>query len=181
MGMSVIWATIREHEGYIQIQTQRAKGTSFDIYLPVTEEMPQMTSTSKENITIPGNEKILVVDDMKEQRELAEEILVKLGYQVRTAASGEEAVEISRRDTIDLILLDMVMDPGIDGLETYKRILEFQPKQKAIIVSGYSETERVKQALELGVGAYIKKPYTVEKINSVLREELNSNNSKSAD
>ena len=64
------------------------------------------------------------------------------------------------------------MDPGIDGLETYKRTLELHPKQKAIIVSGFSETKRVKEAQRLGAGAYVKKPYMLEKIGLAIRDEL---------
>ena len=70
------------------------------------------------------------------------------------------------------LILDMIMDPGIDGLETYKRILELHPKQKAIIASGFSETDRVKEAKKLGAGAYVKKPCVLEKIGVVIKEEL---------
>ena len=72
----------------------------------------------------------------------------------------------------DLIVLDMIMDPGIDGLETYKRILKIHPDQKAVIASGYSETDRVREAQRLGAGDYIKKPYTIEKISTAIRAEL---------
>ena len=64
------------------------------------------------------------------------------------------------------------MDPGIDGLETYRQILEFKPEQKAIIASGFSKTIQVKQALELGAGQYINKPYTIEKIGLAVKNEL---------
>jgi DNA-binding NarL/FixJ family response regulator len=66
----------------------------------------------------------------------------------------------------------MIMDPGIDGFETYKRILEFHPQQRALLVSGFSETERVKKAQRLGAGAYVKKPYSMEKIGQAIRGEL---------
>jgi len=74
-------------------------------------------------------------------------LLEKLGYQVNALSSGEDAVEYLKNQTADVLVLDMLMDPGIDGLETYKRILKTHPNQKAIIVSGFSETDRVKQAL----------------------------------
>ncbi len=70
------------------------------------------------------------------------------------------------------MILDMIMKPGIDGLETYKRIIKLHPNQKAIIASGYSETDRVKEAKRLGAGEYIKKPYTLEKIGIAVKEEL---------
>jgi DNA-binding NtrC family response regulator len=113
-----------------------------------------------------------VVDDVKEQREIASKILLQLGYSVKTAESGEEAVELLKKDTVDLVVLDMIMPPGIDGLETYERIIGLHPKQKAIIASGYSETDQVKKAQRLGAGEYVKKPYTVQKIGLAIKTEL---------
>ena len=99
-------------------------------------------------------------------------MLKKLGYSVTAFSSGEEAVEYMKDKSVDLLVLDMIMDPGIDGLETYKRILEFHPNQKAIIASGFSETDRVKEAQKLGAGTYVKKPYVLEKIGITVRTEL---------
>ena len=107
---------------------------------------------------------ILIVDDVKEQREIVSSMLEQLGYPVATVSSGEEAIEYLKSRSADLIILDMIMDPGIDGLETYRRILKLHPWQKAIIASGFSETERVREAQNLGAGEYIKKPYTMEQI-----------------
>ncbi len=112
------------------------------------------------------------MDDIKEQRELASMILGNLNYRVATAASGEDAVEYLKSHRADLIVLDMMMDPGMDGLDTYKSILEIHPKQKAIIVSGFSESDRVQAAQSLGVGAYLRKPYIMEKLGITVRKEL---------
>ena len=95
-----------------------------------------------------------------------------MSTQVTTAASGEEAVEYMKNNLADLIVLDMIMDPGIDGRETYERIISLHPNQKAVIASGFSETDDVKAAQELGAGQYIKKPYTLEKIGIAVRDEL---------
>ena len=95
-----------------------------------------------------------------------------LGYFATSVSSGEEAVGYIKNNSADLLVLDMIMDPGIDGLETYKRILGLRPGQKAIIASGVSETDRVREAQELGAGKYIKKPYTLEKIGIAVKEEL---------
>jgi CheY-like chemotaxis protein len=120
-----------------------------------------------------GNgESILVIDDVEEQREVASEMLGKLGYSVATVSSGEEAVDYMKDNSVDLLVLDMIMDPGINGLETYKRILDLHPGQKAIIASGFSETENVKEAQRLGAGAYLKKPYMMEKIGVAVKAEL---------
>ena len=81
-------------------------------------------------------------------------------------------MEYLKENKADILVQDMIMDPGIDGLETYRRVLEINPKQKAILVSGFSETDRVKEAQKLGAGAYVKKPYVMEKIGVAIRDEL---------
>ncbi len=77
-----------------------------------------------------------------------------------------------KNNSADLLVLDMIMEPGIDGLETYKRILKFHPGQKAMIVSGFSETDRVKETQKLGAGTYLKKPYLLEKFGLAVKDEL---------
>ena len=115
---------------------------------------------------------MLIVDDVQVQREIATDILTRLGYRVDAVASGEEAVDYLKSQTADLLILDMIMDPGMDGLATYKQILKYHPAQKAIIASGFSESERVKEAQKLGAGAYVKKPYLMEKLAAAVKEEL---------
>jgi CheY-like chemotaxis protein len=109
---------------------------------------------------------------VKEQRDLIVAMLSELNYSATSVPSGEAAIDYIRAGQADLLILDMIMDPGLDGLETYRRILEFRARQKAIIVSGFSETERVRQALALGAGAFVKKPYVLEKIGVAVRREL---------
>ncbi|MCG6536617.1 MAG: response regulator, partial [Syntrophales bacterium LBB04] len=120
-----------------------------------------------------GNgESILIVDDIKGQRDLAATMLQKLNYNVASVPSGEEAVAYLKEHEADLMLLDMIMDPGMDGLDTYKKVLEIHPRQKAIIVSGFSETDRVIAAQALGAGAYVRKPYVIEKLGLAVKKEL---------
>jgi CheY-like chemotaxis protein len=173
LGMAVVWGTVKDHKGYIDIQSAVGKGTTFTLYFPVTrkEVMERITTGSIEDYRGNG-ESILVVDDVEEQRELASGMLKKLGYSISTVSSGEEAAEYLKKNKVDLILLDMIMDPGIDGLETYEQILEMYPEQKVIIASGFSETERVTEAQRLGAGAYVKKPFLLEKIGLAVKEEL---------
>ena len=120
-----------------------------------------------------GNgESILIVDDVEDQRQIAFGMLKELGYSVVSVSSGEEAVEYLTTNKVDLLLLDMIMDPGMDGLDTYKKIIELHPGQKAIIASGFSETDRVKELQSLGAGAYIRKPLLLEKIGLAVKKEL---------
>lgn len=173
LGLSVVWGTVKDHDGYIDVQSEDGKGSTFTIYLPATRE--ELTGdeqkTSPEQYMGKG-ETILVVDDVKEQREVATSMLTRLGYRVEAVSGGEEAIAYLKSNKADLIVLDMIMDPGMDGLETYQRVLAINPEQKAIIVSGFSETDRVKNALELGAGAYVRKPYILEKIGTAIRKEL---------
>jgi len=99
-------------------------------------------------------------------------MLKKMGYNVISVPSGEEALVYMKENAADLLVLDMIMNPGMDGLETYKKILQFHPDQKAVIASGYSESDRVKEAQNMGAGAYIKKPYSYEKIGLAVKGEL---------
>ncbi|MEI6425268.1 MAG: response regulator, partial [Lentisphaerota bacterium] len=115
---------------------------------------------------------LLIVDDVKDQRDLAARLLTSLNYKVSSVPSGEEAINYLKENKVDLLVLDMIMDPGMDGLDTYKGVLEINPMQKAIIVSGYSESERVKSAKIIGVGAYIRKPYIKEKLGLAVQKEL---------
>ena len=117
-------------------------------------------------------ERILVVDDEPTQREIASELLARLGYQVVVAASGEEAVALTGRERFDLVVLDMIMAPGMGGRETYAAILSRQPGQRAIIASGYAETEDIRLTLEMGAGEAVLKPYTIESFGRAVRDEL---------
>ena len=173
LGLAVVWGTVKDHNGYINVQSEEEKGSIFTIYFPVSWEDAARTEASPATEEYMGHgESILVVDDVKEQRELAVNMLARLGYQVATAASGEEAINYLRKNNADLVVLDMIMDPGIDGLSTYEGILEIKPGQKAVIVSGFSETERVKKAQGLGAGEYVRKPYILKNIALAIRKEL---------
>ena len=173
LGMAVVWGTVKDHKGYIDVKSTEDQGSKFTLYFPaVRQELPSEKSVLSFEDFMGKGESILIVDDVKDQREIVSAMLKKLGYSVATVSSGEEAVEFMKNNSADLLLLDMIMEPGIDGLDTYKKIIELNPGQKAIIVSGFSETERVKEARRLGVRSYIQKPYLIETIGQVVRAEL---------
>jgi PAS domain S-box-containing protein len=173
LGMAVVWGTVKDHKGYIDLQSTEGNGTTFTLYFPVTREsLADDQSTGQADQNQGKGEKILVVDDIEEQRMIASLMLKKLGYDVSSVPGGEEAIGFLQDHSADLIVLDMIMDPGIDGLETYKQILQINPHQKAIIASGFSETWRVKEAQRLGAGTYVKKPYTIDKIGQAVTAEL---------
>jgi len=179
LGMSVVWTTLKDYKGCIDIQSALGKGTTFILYFPVTRRdlIKKRSAVPVEEYKGHG-ESILIVDDVQEQLDVANMILTTLGYSVSTVSCGEEAVEHIKNNAVDLVVLDMVMSPGMDGLETYRRILELHPHQKAIISSGYSETEDITKCLELGAGQYIKKPYTLENFGIAVRHEIDRNTSQ---
>lgn len=173
LGMAVVWGTVKDHNGFIDIQSREGIGTSFKLFFPATsKQIPDRLENQSYKDYMGNGESILVIDDVKEQRNITTKMLSKMGYLVDTVSSGEEAIEYLKTRKMDLVILDMIMDPGLDGLETYKKIIEYCPNQKAIIASGYSETERVREAQKLGAGSFVKKPFLMENIGLAVRKEL---------
>ena len=172
LGLAVVWNVVQDHKGYIDVTTDK-QATTFKLYLPITREPLLRRPLSTHIIVYQGNgESILVVDDVPSQREITSKMLDTLGYRTEAVSSGEAAVEYLNSHAVDLVLLDMIMDPGINGRETYARITKINPFQKAILVSGFAETEEVRAAQNLGAGRYIRKPITLEKIGRAVKEAL---------
>jgi signal transduction histidine kinase len=172
LGMTVVWDTVNQHKGYIEVDSKQGCGTSIAVYLPITDQelVPSQDASAHENLKGDG-EHILVVDDVPEQREIATAIFEELGYTSDAVKSGESALEYLERQQADLLLLDMIMDPGMDGLETLRRVLARHPDQKAVIASGYTKNERVREALKLGA-TFINKPYQLQEIAKAVRARL---------
>ena len=175
LGMAVVWGTVKDHKGYIDVESNEGKGTAFTLYLPITRQEQVKDELFQSFEDYRGNgASVLVVDDVKEQRQIASGMLKQLGYSAISVSNGEEAVAYMKKDSADLLILDMIMDPGIDGLETYRRILKLHPGQKAILVSGFSETKLVREAQRLGAGAYVRKPYTLDQLGLAVKTALHS-------
>lgn len=169
LGLSVVDAVMRDHNGYLDLTSKIGQGTSFYLYFPVTREETQ--EVASEHLTT-GAEKVLIVDDDEVQRKVTMRLLNKLGYKVSSVESGEKAVEFIKENRQDLVILDMVMPGGIDGTETYRQFLDINPHQKAIILSGFSGSDRIFEAQKLGAGAFVKKPVTRITIATAVRTEL---------
>jgi PAS domain S-box-containing protein len=172
LGMAVVWGSVKDHRGHIDVKSRVGEGTTATLFFPATRLAVQAQEPVEPDRFTGRGERILVVDDIREQREIAGEILTKLGYRVATAGSGEEALDQLRHHAADLVVLDMIMEPGIDGLETYRRIRALRPEQKTIIASGYSESARVREAQRLGAGTYVRKPYLLKAFGRAVRTAL---------
>ena len=172
LGLAVVWNVVQDHEGYIDIKCDES-GTTFELYFPITRD-----EISDKALSIPiqdykgSGQSILVVDDVESQREIICKMLSRLGYKAQAVSSGEEAVAYMMGHSVDLLLLDMIMDPGINGRETYERIINIHPYQKAVIVSGFAATDDIHAAQQLGAGSYIKKPFSLQNIGVAIRDEL---------
>ena len=178
LGLAVVWNVMQDHDGYIDVKSDK-NGTTFRLYFPISREEVRENSVSQPFESYMGHgETILVVDDVASQREIACHLLEKLCYVAKEVSCGEEAIKYVKKRTVDLLLLDMIMEPGISGLETYDQILRIHPGQKAVIVSGFSETDTVKEAQRLGAGQFVKKPYTLEKIGLAIGQELRKSTPK---
>ncbi|BBO72385.1 hypothetical protein DSCA_63150 [Desulfosarcina alkanivorans] len=173
LGMAVVWGTVKDHRGTIDVQSHQAQGTTVTLHFPSNKEhrMKAGEPGTLEDLKGAG-ERILVVDDVEEQREIATGMLTRLGYQVESVSSGEAAADYLKTHRVDMVVLDMIMDAGIDGLETYRRIVRIHPGQRAVITSGFSESDRVHETRKLGAGAYVKKPYRFETIAKAVKTEL---------
>jgi two-component system, cell cycle sensor histidine kinase and response regulator CckA len=171
LGMSMVWASVKDHGGFLDLRSTPGEGTEIALYLPLTRQALASEEPPCALEICGGNERILIVDDLPEQRDLFRAMLARLGYEIAVAGSGEEAVAYLREHRADLVLLDMIMK-GMDGLETFRAIREIRPEQKTIIISGYAETDRVRETQTLGAGPYLKKPFSLEKLGLFLRREL---------
>ncbi len=172
LGLTVIWNTVRDHHGFIDLASNRA-GSRFELYFPVSEEKAGAATDPRVMEYFLGRgEKILVVDDEESQRSLACSILRQLGYTPYSVDNGESAVKFVKREHVDLVLLDMIMEPGMDGCETFSEILKSTPKQKAVITSGHWSTEDQEKIRLLGISQYITKPYSLACIARAIRSEI---------
>ncbi len=174
LGLAVVWNTMEDHNGKILVKSSE-KGTCFQLYFPVSDE--ESVDQSKVNTTdklIGNNEHILVVDDESQLRDIASKMLRLSGYRVDSVGSGELAIDFIKKNSVDLLVMDMLMEPGINGYQTYKKILELYPDQKAVIISGFSESDDVKAALRIGAGRFVKKPYSLESLTQAVQDALAS-------
>jgi signal transduction histidine kinase len=172
LGLAVVWSSAQDHGGTVQVESS-ARGTSFVLYFPVSEKEIKTTDKSVGIEGLKGSgETVLVVDDEPLQRDIASRMLKLLGYDPVCVDSGENAVAYLQENRIDMVFLDMMMDPGINGRLTYELIIRIHPDQKAIIASGFSESQDVQMALQQGARGFIQKPYSIEQLGKAIKEGM---------
>ena len=172
LGLSSTYGIIQNHNGIIEVNSIKGEGTTFNIYLPASDSSIVREDKPMESIRM-GTETILLVDDEEMIVEIGEEILEKLGYTVLSARSGQESIEIYRKnkETIDLIILDMIM-PGMSGKETYEALKRVNSGVKILLSSGYSMKDQTTRILENGCDGFIQKPFSIKELSRKLRDIL---------
>lgn len=174
LGLSIVHGIVRDHKGYVDLETAVGEGSTFRVYLPVYRSV----TPKLEGLDLPrGHEAVLVVDDDELQVGMMITLLQALGYKAMGASSGEECLGMLRDEgyRFDLIILDMLLNGGMDGLATFEAIRRIVPLQKTILVSGYSKmAHNVVKAQELGAGAYLRKPLTLERVGRAVRDALDA-------
>jgi CheY-like chemotaxis protein len=172
LGLASVYGIIKQHNGYIEVESEKGRGTGFYIYLPATEKLVSQKKLYPQDI-IKGQETLLFVDDEQMVLNVGRDILKSLGYTVLTANGGKEAIKIydQNRERISLVILDMIM-PGMDGGKTYAHLKRLNPEIKVLLSSGYSVNEEVTAIMEKGCNGFIQKPFTAKEIAIRIREVL---------
>lgn len=177
LGMALVLGTVNDHKGFIQMSSRSGQGTCVSLYFPVTEAVPERAEVpEKEPVKLAGNqESILVIDDEPIQLDIVGKLLTRLGYRVHCCLSGEAGLDLLSRHPMDLVMLDIIMEPGMDGVETCERILSQYPDQKVLFATGFSDKATLDRARSLGRGECLFKPYTLETIGTMVRGRLYPN------
>ena len=177
LGLAIVYGIVKNHDGYVMCYSRPGSGSSFSIYLPVSEAAKEHEkleeSLESKSPAMGGDETILLVDDEEFIRELGVDVLGQAGYTVLAASNGEKALEVFRREQahIDLIILDLIM-PGMGGSKCLEELLKIEPQARILIASGYSPDASTKGSLEAGAAGFINKPYDNKQLLELVRKIL---------
>jgi two-component system, cell cycle sensor histidine kinase and response regulator CckA len=172
LGLASVYGIIKNHNGIINVYSEKGQGTTFKIYLPASEkEIKQEQKTPKQ--LFKGTETVLLVDDEEIVLQVGAQMLEALGYKVLVAHSGKEAIEIykNQKDKIDLVILDMIM-PKMGGGAVYDKMKRISPDIKVLLSSGYSMNDQAKKILARGCSGFIQKPFATRDLSKSVREVL---------
>jgi two-component system cell cycle sensor histidine kinase/response regulator CckA len=173
MGLSSVYGIIKNHSGFVIVNSSLGEGATFDIYLPASKKKIEKAKKTKE-VLLKGTGTILLIDDEPKILNINEKVMNIAGYKVLTAIGGEKGVEKykNNQDTIDIVILDMIM-PEISGSQTYDRLKEINPDVKVLLSTGYSLDGKAKDILNKGCDGFIQKPFDMKQLSKKLSDILN--------
>jgi signal transduction histidine kinase/CheY-like chemotaxis protein len=179
LGLATVYGIVKQHEGWIEVNSELGKGTTFDVFFPTSEQMavPGAKESAANAPVTGGDETILIVEDEEILREMARDILKDCGYHLLEASTGREALELwrERASDIDLLLTDMVMPEGISGVDLAERLLADRPDLKIIFTSGYTSSEINAEMLARSQARFLQKPYSHTTLARTVRDCLDRN------
>jgi len=173
LGLAFVYGILKNHGGFINVYSEKGEGTTFNIYLPLTDREAQQEHLTDDSL-IKGSGTILLVDDEEMIREVGQAMLEKLGYRTIVAVGGEQAVDVIKRkgNEIDLVILDLIM-PGMDGGQTFDRIMEIRPELPVILSSGYAINGKANDIMQRGCSGFIQKPFNLSGLSQKVQKILN--------
>lgn len=175
LGLAIVWNSVMENDGWVEV-TSSDGGTKFEVYLPVGKEKPSLWKEADQKKSDDGGgETILLVDDEVEQNTIMQKMLNSIGYKAFTVTTSDEALGFMRSCRVDLVVLDMIMENDLGGGQLFRKMLDVNPNQKAIVVSGFSEGRQMTEVKELGITHFLDKPVTMPAVSRTIRQALDGN------
>ena len=177
LGLAIVYGIVKRHGGWITCESEPGTGTTFSIFFPVCRDDEQSVEQGESGTEYAGksSETILLIDDEEQIRDIGKNMLEKVGFQVITASSGEEALQLFKEEgeRVNLVLLDLNM-PGMGGFRCLKRLKEMRPDIKVIICTGYLDDETITKIRELNVEDFVHKPFRFSEILPIIRARLSN-------
>jgi CheY-like chemotaxis protein len=176
LGLAVAYSIIKHHDGYITVESELGEGTTFCIYLPASEKEPSRPEEREEKVPI-GDGKILLMDDEESVRRITGQMLTRMGYEVKFAHDGAEAIEVYReamkaRDPFDAVIMDLTVPGGMGGKEAIQKLKKIDSEVKAILCSGYSNDPVMSDFRKYHFRGVVNKPFNIEELGDALRSVI---------